>query len=125
MGLIDPKSDVLFHNTATMTVSGFICELKKVFDSFLDFNVNYESIMEVEPGIYILKHGIFSGTHTGKPYGYGPFPEVEAKGLKAQNDPESLTFWIEDCKIVKMKVFSHGNLCGPPGFYEQVGGFPQ
>jgi len=80
-----------------------------------------EGLEEIEPGIVVVIITA-QGTHTGEPYCFGPFPEVEAKGTSVRNDPERLKFHVEDGRIRKLEVEPLGRNTGPPGFYTQVGG---
>ena len=65
-----------------------------------------------------------SGTHTGAPYGFGPYPAIEATGRVVLNDPEEATITIDEKTglITNMRFVAKGCRSGPPGFYEQIGG---
>lgn len=66
-----------------------------------------------------------SGTHTGKPYGFGPYPEIETSGIKCLNPNESAILEInEEGLVQKFVVTTPSELSGPAGFYSQIGGFP-
>lgn len=66
----------------------------------------------------------FSGTHTGAPFGFGPYPAIEAKGIKCVNDPETFVFHWEDEKVVRWDLIPKGEKTGPIGLYVQIGGYP-
>ena len=54
----------------------------------------------------------------------GPFPPIEATGIKCQNDPEVVEFLVDGDKIKTVKVTgTEGSFkTGPHGFYHQIGG---
>jgi len=108
---------------ADMTFNEYVAELGNVWASFPDFEMTLLELPKSESHQQVTIHVRVSGTHTGKPYGFGPFPEIEAKGTECQNDPESITFALnEDGVMTAMRVTMAGNLGGPPGFYTQIGG---
>lgn len=96
---------------------------KDVFASFPDISFAWTETNTLDDGTVSSKVAV-SGTHTGAPFGFGPFPPIEATGIKCQNDPEYVEFITEGDKIKTMKVVApKGSVkSGPPGFYVQIGG---
>lgn len=143
--IFDARADVLFKD-APMTLDGFLGEWAKIFRSFPDFYLRVEGGIDEQPDGTVIAVLNAGGTHTGTPYSFGPFPEIEATGIKVANDPEyvelgsviftrinslrhrrplnrRVCFTIEDGKIKKFAVESvGGELTGPPGLYTQIGG---
>merc|ERR1712050_9039 len=74
---------------------------------------------EVGPGVVQVMHAVASGTHTGEPFGFQCYQPLPATGSKCVNDPENLTFFIIDGKIVQVHVLCTGELCGPVGLHKQ------
>lgn len=86
--LFHDRADILFKEAA-MTLDGFLEEWEKIFKSFPDFSMRVEGgIREQEADGTVIAVFCVSGTHTGAPYCFGPFPEIEATNIKANNDPE-------------------------------------
>jgi hypothetical protein len=92
--------------------------------SFPDFHFAYKQIKVLSPGVVMICNVQVSGTHTGAPYTFGPYEEIDATGMKVQNDPEDtvLTIDMENELIKHFRVTAKGPLNGPQGFYEQLGG---
>lgn len=67
---------------------------------------------------------VVTGTHTGGPFGFGPFPPIAGNGIKCQNDPENFEWIVEGDKVKTARVIpTKGSFkSGPPGFYLQIGG---
>ena len=118
-----PKCIVEFAE-AEMLCQAFIDESQNLLKSFPDIHFTYEVVKDVVPNVAIVEKLQVTATHTGDPYGFGPYPRIEAKGCKIKNDREDMTVTIdpETGLITRMKVTAHGRLSGPPGFYEQIGG---
>ena len=115
-----------FPDAATMNFDEFRQEMENCFASFPDTRFSYSPAKVVQPGkMAIISKLSVSGTHTGKPYGFGPYPEIEAKGIKVQNDPERMTVTANENGEISLVLFEPlGEMTGPPGFYTQIGGFP-
>ena len=73
--------------------------------------------------VYMGIHQI-SGTHTGEPFSFGPFPKIPATGIRCVNDPETMILEFDSLDRVKAGYIqgSGGHLNGPPGLYMQIGG---
>eukprot|EP00977_Amphora_coffeiformis_P030324 scaffold46265_cov183-Amphora_coffeaeformis.AAC.4 len=99
-------------------------EIKNLFSSFPDLSFAWNDVKQTSPNI--VEIGVFqaSGTHTGKPYGFGPYPPIESKGIAVKNDPEKVIIEVLQGKIKKVTFIPSSELTGPPGIYVQIGGFP-
>ena len=109
---------------AKMSCDSFMEENRMVLKCFPDINFAYKSVKDIAPNVAFIDKLCVTATHTGAPYGFGPYPAIEPKGYKIKNDPEDTTITIdpETGLITRMKIVAHGRLSGPPGFYEQIGG---
>jgi hypothetical protein len=85
--LFQPKGDVCFPE-AKMTVPDFQLEVNNVMLSFPDFRLDCTSDVQEQADGSVTVHVCGRGTHSGEPYGFGPFPAIPAKGVFCQNDPE-------------------------------------
>lgn len=80
------KADILYKD-APMTVNGYQEEMNKVFRSFPDFSLVVKgSIHESGQGIVVADLCCERGTHTGEPYGFGPYPEIPISGKHVRSD---------------------------------------
>jgi hypothetical protein len=104
--------------------SEFVDLHERVVKSFPDIRFSHELIEEVSPGIVMIKNVQASGTHTGSPFAFGPYEEINATGMFVRNDPEDmlLTIDMETESIPLIHVTAKGKSSGPQGFYEQIGG---
>lgn len=93
-----------------------------VMKSFPDFRLEATGFHEVGPCGVVGFTVVASGTHTGEPYAFGPFPSIKASGKVCRNDPEIYTVTIEDGRIKRCDVTPTGELFGLAGLYTQVGG---
>ena len=89
--LFHEHGEVLFKE-APMTIGGFSDELERMFRAFPDLDIESDDIVVHSPCCISVKFVVF-GTHTGTPYGFGPFPEIEPKGAKVKLDPEYVPFF--------------------------------
>eukprot|EP00934_Nitzschia_sp_Nitz4_P004939 Nitzschia sp. Nitz4//scaffold299_size22801//20930//21568//NITZ4_008540-RA/size22801-processed-gene-0.54-mRNA-1//-1//CDS//3329546357//4929//frame0 len=105
--------------------SDFFEELEKVWKSFPDFSIEGE-YYEVRPdGVIVAHKFVPKGTHTGAPYGCGPYDAIPASGKKVVNAPETVYFYCRDGKVCRhIVIYNEGDMSGPAGFYTQLGGFP-
>ena len=87
---------------------------------------DWDSVKEVrgKPNLVHVKNYYGRGTHTGKPFAFGPYPPIEPKGVVVQDEPIQLYLTIDEetSRIIHCDVQANGNMCGPPGFYTQIGG---
>ena len=107
----------------TMGKEEYIQVSKDIVASFPDIHWEWTETQELNDGTVTSKC-VVTGTHTGAPFGFGPFPKIPANGVKCQNDPEYIEFIVEGDLVKKMKVIpAKGSFkTGPPGFYLQIGG---
>jgi hypothetical protein len=76
-----------YFQEAHMTLPGFLAEMQKIFDSFLDFHLHVHAIKEQPDGSVVVRlHA--SGTHTGAPFAFGPYPEIAPSGMHVVMDME-------------------------------------
>ena len=109
--------------TAGMKLPEFLEAVIMIFDSFPDNKMVWDSIEEVQPGEVVVKNFQGRGTHTGKPFGFGPFRALPAKGVVVAEDPCHLTITVVKGKMVKFVIDTYcGDLVGPPGYYQKIGG---
>jgi hypothetical protein len=116
---------VMYNFDGLEVLGSVIAEVHEhVVKSFPDFHWTQGKIELVSPGIVKITNTQASGTHTGAPYTFGPYEEIEATGVKVRNDPEDylLTIDMETELISYVQISAKGKLCGPQGIYEQIGG---
>ena len=119
------SSDCIFcFPNAEMLAEAFIEDANLMRKSFPDKKLSCDNIRLIEPGVVKFTDLQCSGTHTGAPYGFGPYPLIEATGRKVLNDPEDCMVYINETtgQMTKMVIKAKGRLTGPPGLYEQIGG---
>jgi predicted ester cyclase len=110
-----------------MRFEDFLDVLESVWKSFPDFNLVYKNLVDGKKANVVVVHDcVPSGTHTGEPFGFGPYDPIEASGTRVENAAETITVHLtEDGKICKWLVKVNGTLTGPAGMYAQLpGGFP-
>ena len=84
--LFHDRAEVLFKE-APMTLDGWLEEWKRLFLSFPDFHVDYSEVKQIDSEHISVVFKVM-GTHTGEPYCFGPYPEIEATGIEVKLDPE-------------------------------------
>lgn len=116
-----------------MTLSEYMEILEDTKLSFPDFTLemNMEDINEEAQGsdgvttLVYIRNVRAKGTHTGKPYAFGPFPAIPAKGVFVRDVATNTNeMHIRDGKVTHINVKTDGdaNESGPAYFYTQVGG---
>lgn len=111
---------------AKVTLEDIIYEVKSIRRSFPDYRFKddqSEYIMLPDGRVKVTV--VVEGTHTGAPYGFGPFTPIPPTGIKVQNDPETVTFRFDknDCIIRETCIIcAPGAHSGPQGLYLQIGG---
>lgn len=122
----EKKAEVIINQGDTiMSMKDFIESNHHVAASFPDLAFEYRKIEVIEGRKVVVSGFRGSGTHTGRPYGFAPFPEVPTSGIAVKNDPETFVFELnEKCEVRKLRIEATGEMSGPPGFYKQIGGFP-
>lgn len=108
-----------FSGEVNITIKQYGEMIQNIVRSFPDFSIAFKEVVEVGPGVVQVKHAIASGTHTGEPFGFQCYQPLEATGFKCINDPEHLTFFIIDGKIIHVHVVCTGEHCGPVGLHKQ------
>ena len=96
-------------------------EVMKAYAAFPDAYFDFLEESLVEPNMVKLKLR-WTGTHTGAPYGFGPYEPVPAKGTRVVNDPERVTLTFQDGLIRKCHVVPDGPNTGWHGVYQAIGG---
>jgi ketosteroid isomerase-like protein len=117
-----PTTPVDFEDNTSTTAEELAADMAKVFASFQDFKMTYSYIREYKPGTVAVEKVVFSGTHNGSPFAIGSFPPVAATNKHVFLHEQMMFLTIEDGKITKNKIFSLGQLTGPVGFYQAIGG---
>lgn len=126
------KARDFFHSDAVVEmVEGtkmdgvvFLGVLEDLFKSFPDFHIKRVPAELQRDGSVVFRGLVASGTHTGEPYGFGPYEAIPPEGKKFVNDEEELQLFFRDGKISRYVFLTVGKLSGPPGVYTQLGGFP-
>ena len=122
--LFEVDAEVIFEDTF-MSVAEYFEEMLRLYPAFPDLSFTWQSVQAMgdDDDQAILKGLRAQGTHT-RPYGFGPYPEIEATHVVCKNDPEDVIVWVNPTngKIRKAVFVPKGELTGPPGFYTQIGG---
>jgi ketosteroid isomerase-like protein len=92
-----PDADWLFQD-AHMTMPGFLAEMQKVFQSFPDFRFHIHSVQEQPDGTVLARINAV-GTHTGAPFAFGPYPEIQATGIRVTMDHEYVSPQLLFCVL--------------------------
>ncbi|KAL7558565.1 hypothetical protein ACA910_000089 [Epithemia clementina (nom. ined.)] len=114
MNWIDSDMDMLgkdFHES-----------MKIAYASMPDLKFHYSSITSIDEERVLISNLYAYGTHTGAPFSFGPYPPLEAKGAKFQDAPIELTATVKNGTITHSLCDAKGEMVGPPGMYEQLGG---
>ena len=122
--LFHPDASVEMVEGTKMDGTTFLNSLQDIYYSFPDFAVTLPPAELQKDGSVIFRGIVGSGTHTGAPYGFGPFEPIPAAGKKFRNDEESIQIHFRESKIVRYVFLSIGMYSGPHGVYTQLGGFP-
>ena len=80
--------------------------------------------MDENDGAVSISNCVLAGTHTGQPYGFGPFEPVEPSGRTLCMDREDAKIWVRNGKICRHEWHARGEMTGPMGLYTLAGGFP-
>lgn len=104
-------------------VEMFLDTLLKLLASFPDVCCSFDEIQEVMDGVVRVTNFRSRGTHTGKPFGFGPYPEVPTSQIVVESEPNHLTIEIVNGKMTRYEIDPKGaQLVGSPLFYVRVGG---
>lgn len=93
----------------------------KIMESLPDYHFEYRKAVG-HRGAVVLKVVRAGGTHSGTPFGYGPFAPLSPTGKFVENDPEEVYFFFREGeeKISKIMSFATGEFSGAPGLYAQL-----
>ena len=118
-----PSSKVHLEDNFSTDAKTFSSTLKTMWDAFPDHAFHYDSVY-AQGETVVIDGLVSSATHTGAPYTIGEaYPPIPATGKHVINDEERFVFtFTPDGKVESMAVISFGNVTGPAGFYEQIGG---
>jgi hypothetical protein len=111
-------------------LEGFAEEAVKIWKAFPDFhltNPNGFQLKKDENGeLYCVTSGcVPNGHHTGAPYGFGPYEPIPITNKYVKNAPETFHFYVNDeGKVYRVLIDADGEMTGPAGVYQQIGGFP-
>ncbi|CAB9516591.1 expressed unknown protein [Seminavis robusta] len=113
-----------------MPASEFYGAVNETIQSFPDIHFFWKSMKVQGPstnkskaGMVVVVNDYYGiGKHTGKAYGFGPYPPVEPTGKTVRDENIEFTFTVSDGKIVDATIYAFGELVGPPGFYTKIGG---
>ena len=101
----------------------FFSSCKAIWESFPEQQLAWDSVKEIRPGVVKVKNYKGYGRHTGKPYSFGPYPPIKAKGAVVDEKPCHLIITLKRGKVVGFEINAyHGDVVGPPGYYQQIGG---
>ena len=119
--LFEDSAEVIFED-AFMNISEYIEEMVRACRAFPDLKFKWKSVKAEGDNKAVIRGLQAQGTHQ-RPYGFGPYPPIEATQIKCTNDPEDVIVWMgSKGKISKAQFIPKGELTGPPGFYTQIGG---
>eukprot|EP00934_Nitzschia_sp_Nitz4_P005863 Nitzschia sp. Nitz4//scaffold262_size27079//10152//10697//NITZ4_008220-RA/size27079-processed-gene-0.7-mRNA-1//-1//CDS//3329544751//5853//frame0 len=116
-------AEFCFHGAERgMPFDFFLNGLHDVQQSFPDVCVTYDAIDEVEDGIVRVDNFHSRGTHTGVPFGFGPYPAIPRTDIVVEESAD-WTVLVTKGKIFKLIVKPpQGELVGPPAYYQKIGG---
>ena len=104
-----------------MLCDDFFASVRTVTDSFPDMVFKWESITPLGNSKYLIKNFTPSGTHTGAPFAFGPYPAIAATNIHAEL-PCDLHLTLRGNQVCESRISGEGELIGPPGFYVKIGG---
>ncbi|CAB9525225.1 expressed unknown protein [Seminavis robusta] len=119
------RSKVHLEDGFSTHAETFCDGMQNIYEAFPDFAFHYDSIEQENSTTVAVEGLVASGTHTGAPYTIDAkhFPAIPATGRHVINDEERFVFvFTDDNKIKSFAVIGFGNVTGPPGLYEQIGG---
>lgn len=130
--LVDDMLDMdCQHVYGEMTLKNqeFLAEMTNMYKSFPDLSMRRYGKIEQVPSK--IEHAFTvkcaqvqtKGTHTGAPYGFGPFPAMPAEGKSITTEGTEMALTVDDRTRKIIKVEKPG-MSGPGAIYTQVGGFP-
>lgn len=129
---------VFASSNMEVTVTDYLAEMKDVFESFPDLTFEYkaielppprkgENVNTSTPTSCIIRGFAARGTHTGMPYGFGPFPPIPTSNQSVYIEPLDYRIQVDIGTGTILRVIAMDDrnvVSGPPGLYTQIGGFP-
>ena len=125
--VVAEKCTIYMKSDMTLTKEEFFGSVQHCIESFPDLRFDVGRYEKQPDGSVICYDVMVIGTHTGKPFGFGPYEPIDVVNppVKVQNDPEDVQLIFDkDHKMTKYVFLTVGELSGPPGLYTQLGGFP-
>lgn len=122
--LMGPSAEFVFEDEDGEPVYFLMKDLLDVasnfWEGFPDGGCGWDSIKQTSANVVVVSNFRWFGHHTGVPYKFEPYPEIEAKGTYVTDGHIRMTFQIEGGKVVSAK--SKGKNQGPHGLYVALGG---
>ncbi len=129
MGNATEDCEVSFKDQE-LGLAGFGEEAVKIWKAFPDFHLTCPHGFQVEKDdkgqLYcITRKCVPNGHHTGAPYGFGPYEPIPPTNKYVKNAPETFHMYVNgDGKVYRVVIYAEGEMTGPAGIYQQIGGFP-
>ena len=111
--------------TMKVKLTDFLEQMQSTYASFPDYATEWDEMRDSKENTVRIKNFVSTGTHTGEPFAFGPYPAMPAKGLKIRDHPVDVLVYVdkEAGKIQKVRLLSKPEVTsGPAQYYIQVGG---
>jgi hypothetical protein len=105
-----------------MLFSDFVQNMGELIESFPDYTFTWDRIVEEKPGEIHLYDYRSKITHTGKPYAFGGYDPIEAKGTVVEDHIPHIIYKVKDGLVTNMEILAEGKVVGLPGIYLAIGG---
>jgi len=120
-------SDCCYYFTADRTemmASELFLFLEGFFQSLPDAKFRWKSILQISETEFHISDFQGSGTHTGAPFAFEPYEQLQASGKYIEDYPMQMTIELDPVtsKISRVTINSRGRRVGPPFYYEALGG---
>jgi hypothetical protein len=113
----------------TSTARDHHMELAKLFPSFKNLHVTYESMTELpscedqQDHVRVLVEDVcVTGTHNGQPYKFRVSPVIPRTNKHVVLDCENMVVTFHQGKIARQEIVALGSLTGSSGMYRAIGG---
>ena len=121
--LASPDCSIYFKDAeADMLFSDFVDNMGSLMESFPDYTFTWGDIIETEPGEVHLYDYQSTLTHTGKPYSFGGYDPIEAKGTVVKDHIPHIIYKVQGGIVTNMEILAEGKIVGLPGIYLAIGG---
>ena len=125
--LTHPNCDFCFVDSESEMPAREFYEVKKlIYGSFPDLHFFWKSMKIGGTNSFgtdiVIEDYYGIGTHTGRPFGFGPYDPIPPTGLTVQDEYIEFTITVKDGKITRATIDAFGQMVGPPGFYTKIGG---